>query len=342
MPFLTALRTVPAGSLRVAAPLVLAAATASFAQPEQSLTLELPLNCRFGENCFIQQYFDHDSGPGAKDFQCGPMSYDAHDGTDLRLPTLAEQKKGVEVVAAAAGVVRGMRDGMDDVSVRLTGAESVKGRECGNGVVLTHPGGWETQYCHMAKGSVRVRNGQSIAAGAVLGHAGMSGDAEFPHLHFSVRRGAEKVDPFAWGAAPGACSGGKSLWSEKAAAALAYHSPDILNAGFAPMPLTMDDVESGRTADSKPVADSPNLIAFVRAIGLRKGDVQTLALRASGGTTLARVQVPPLDANKAQWLQFVGKKRSGEPWPRGLYEAQYEVKRDGVTALVKQFQIEMR
>src|SRR3954468_3154154 len=109
MPFLTALRTVPAGSLRVAAPLVLAAATASFAQPEQSLTLELPLNCRFGENCFIQQYFDHDSGPGAKDFQCGPMSYDAHDGTDLRLPTLAEQQKGVEVVAAAAGVVRGMR-----------------------------------------------------------------------------------------------------------------------------------------------------------------------------------------------------------------------------------------
>jgi hypothetical protein len=231
---------------------------------------------------------------------------------------------------------------MDDISVRIAGMDSVKGRECGNGVVLVHPGGWETQYCHMAKGSVRVRNGQSVSAGTVLGRVGMSGDAEFPHLHLSVRHGVEKIDPFAWGAAPGACSGGKSLWSEKAAAALAYHSPAIVNTGFAAMPVSMDDVESGRAGESKPASDSPNLIAFVRAIGLRKGDVQTLTLRGPGGAALARVQLPPLDANKAQWLQFVGKKRTTESWLRGTYEAQYEVKRDGVSALIRRFEIELR
>jgi hypothetical protein len=328
--------------LRLVAPILLGAVTGSFAQPEQPLVLELPLNCRFGENCFIQQYFDHDNGSGAKDFRCGPMTYDGHDGTDLRLPSVAEEQKGIEVVAAAAGVVRGTRDGMDDVSVRLAGPESVRGRECGNGVVLVHPGGWETQYCHMAKGSVRVSNGQSVSAGMVLGHAGMSGDAEFPHLHLSVRHGAEKVDPFAWGAAAGACSGGKSLWSEKAAAALVYRSPNILNAGFAPMPVSMDDVESGHAAETKLAVDSPNLLAFVRAIGLRQGDVQTLTVRGPGGVAFARTEVAPLDANKAQWLQFVGKKRTAEMWPRGVYEAQYEVKRDGATALVRRFQIDLK
>src|SRR3954464_11204188 len=110
MPSLRGIRTKIAASLGSCVALLLVATAASFAQPEQPLTLELPLNCRFGENCFLQQYFDHDGGPGAKDFRCGPMSYDGHDGTDLRLPTMAEQKKGVEVVAAAAGIVRGLRD----------------------------------------------------------------------------------------------------------------------------------------------------------------------------------------------------------------------------------------
>jgi murein DD-endopeptidase MepM/ murein hydrolase activator NlpD len=342
MPFLTGLRITLSAPMRFLAPILLGAASVCFAQPEQPLVLEVPLKCRFGENCFIQQYFDHDTGPAAKDFRCGPMTYDGHDGTDLRLPTLAEQQKGVDVLAAAAGTVRGTRDGMDDVNIRLAGAESVKGRECGNGVVLVHPGGWETQYCHMAKGSVRVRNGQSVAAGEVLGRVGMSGDAEFPHLHFAVRRGTEKGDPFAWGATPAACSSGKSLWSEKAAAALAYHSPTVLNTGFAPMPVSMDDVESGRAAGAKLAQDSPNLLAFVRAIGLRQGDVQILTVRGPGGVAFARTEVPPLESNKAQWLQFVGKRRTADSWPRGVYEAQYEVKRDGATALLRRFEMELR
>lgn len=46
--------------------------------------LSLPLDCKFGETCFIQQYFDHDPTQGAKDYRCGPMAYDGHDGVDLR------------------------------------------------------------------------------------------------------------------------------------------------------------------------------------------------------------------------------------------------------------------
>jgi murein DD-endopeptidase MepM/ murein hydrolase activator NlpD len=332
----------PMNVLKISVPLVLGAATMSVAQTEPPLRLELPMDCKFGETCFIQQYFDHDSGPGAKDYRCGPMTYDGHDGVDLRIPTLTEQRKGVAVLAAASGVVRGMRDGMEDVSVRAAGPDSVKGRECGNGVVIAHPGGWETQYCHMAKGSVRVRTGQSVSAGTALGLVGMSGDAEFPHLHLAVRHNMEKVDPFAFGALPDACRGGISLWSKEAAAALAYRSPDVVNVGFAPAPISMEDVESGRAASSKPAADSPAMIAFVRAIGLKAGDIQSLSLKGPGGMALARSENPPLESSKAQWLLFVGKRRTTGDWPRGAYEAQYEVRRDGATVLIKRFDLNLQ
>jgi len=71
--------------LKVTVPLLLGAATIAVAQPERPLTLEVPLDCRFGETCFIQQYFDHDPGAGAKDYRCGPMVYDGHDGGAIDL-----------------------------------------------------------------------------------------------------------------------------------------------------------------------------------------------------------------------------------------------------------------
>lgn len=328
---------------KVAVPLVLGGATMSVAQPEPPLTLQVPLACRFGENCFIQQYFDHDPGPGAKDYRCGPMVYDGHDGVDLRVPTMAQQQRGVEVLAAASGIVRGMRDGMNDVSVRVAGEDSVKGRECGNGVAIAHPGGWETQYCHMAKGSVRVKTGQAVTTGTALGLVGMSGNAEFPHLHLAVSHNQTRVDPFAWDSAPGLCgSGGHSLWSKEAALALAYHSPDVVNVGFAPDRISMEDVESGRAAEDRPTAGSPMIVAYVRAIGMRSGDIQLLTLRGPGGTVLARGETPPLDGNKAQLIYFAGKRRNTMPWPAGVYEAQYEVRRDGATALIKRFDFELR
>src|SRR6185312_9237092 len=209
----------------------LACATAAAQSPPVSL--EFPLRCRLGTECFVQQYFDHDTGPGAKDYSCGRKTYQGHDGTDFRLPSGAAQRAGVEVLAAAAGTVQGARDGMEDADVRIAGQASVKGRECGNGVLLIHADGWQTQYCHMAKGSIRVRSGQTVAAGTVLGLVGESGDAAFPHLHLSVRRDKEKIDPFAFGASQDSCKGGTSLWSVRAQSLLAYRATEVINAGFA-------------------------------------------------------------------------------------------------------------
>ena len=133
----------------------------------------LPIDCVPGASCFVQNYVDHDPSPAWRDYACGARTYDGHDGTDFRVPSMAAVRAGVAVLAAADGVVAGVRDGMPDVSIRETGKEAVKDRECGNGLVLRHADGWETQYCHLAQGSVAVRRGQTVRAGERLGLVGL-------------------------------------------------------------------------------------------------------------------------------------------------------------------------
>jgi murein DD-endopeptidase MepM/ murein hydrolase activator NlpD len=302
-----------------------------------TVTLELPVGCEVGKSCFIQQYFDHDRGPGALDYTCGIMSYDGHDGVDIRLATLAAMRAGVEVRAAAAGVVKGVRDGMADADVRLAGPASVAGRECGNGVVIQHDGGWETQYCHLQLGSLRVKSGERVVAGTVLGRIGESGDAAFAHLHFAVRHNGDKLDPFA--ASP-KCGSGPSLWSAKARAALAYRAPQVINSGFSGAPVRMDDIEAGGVA--APGRQDGALVAFVRAISLRAGDVQELTLLAPDGSVLATQTAPPLDANKAQWMLFTGKKRPAGGFAPGRYSARYTVMRAARVVLKAGFVTELR
>ena len=146
------MRIVPILVIALASPLPAATATQS-----PPIGLALPIQCRVGVDCEIQNYVDRDPGPGAKDYTCGSRSYQDHNGVDFRLPTLARQRQGVAVLAAADGRVLRVRDGVADVSVRAAGAQSVDGRECGNAVVIGHEGGFETQYCHMANGSVRAK-----------------------------------------------------------------------------------------------------------------------------------------------------------------------------------------
>ena len=119
------------------------------------------------------------------------------------------RRKPPYVVAAADGKVLRVRDGVEDVSITGRGRESVANSECGNGVVVEHGNGWETQYCHMAKGSLSVKPGDTVKAGDRLGRIGLSGMTEFPHLHFTLRKDGKVVDPFAHGAPAKSCGGGR-------------------------------------------------------------------------------------------------------------------------------------
>ena len=308
--------------------LLAAALFPASAAAQAAPALELPVACEVGRSCFVQNHFDHDPGPGVRDWRGGSSTYDGHDGVDFRLPSIAAQRAGVAVRAAAGGKVKAVRDGEPDRSIRA--APAAKGRECGNGVLLTHPGGWETQYCHMAQGSVAVRPGQAVAAGTVLGRIGLSGQTEFPHLHLGVRRDGVEVDPFAWS--------GRGLWSPAAAVALPYRSPQVIGFGFAAAPPTGAQLDEGEPLP-RPSASGPALVVHVRAIGLRTGDVQTLTLLAPDGSKAAESVIPPLDRPKAQYFAFVGKRNSAGRLRAGVWRGRYVVRRGGAVVLDEQVRL---
>lgn len=301
-----------------------------------SPALGLPIACDLGRTCEIQNYVDRDPGPGAKDYRCGSRTYQAHTGTDFRILDMKLQKAGVAVLAAADGKVLRVRDGVADISVKVAGAAAVKNQECGNGLVVEHAGGLTTQYCHMARGSLVVKPGMMVKAGAKLGLVGLSGNTEYPHLHLTVRRRGAIVDPFApsAGARPNPCGAGPGLWRASLAPALAYKAGVVLNAGFASGPVDMAAVEAGVTA---PNASSAALVAYVRAIGLQAGDLQNLTIRGPDGAVLARTDVPALPRDQAQRLLYVGKPKPAAGWKKGRYEAVYRVVRAGKTAVERRW-----
>jgi hypothetical protein len=320
--------------------LAIAVLVVNSAGPAMPLELELPIACEVGRTCFIQNYVDHDPSSGARDYMCRHETYNGHDGTDFRLPSMAQERTGVAVRAAADGQVLRTRDGMQDVSVRTIGAEQIKGRECGNAVIVAHADGFESIYCHLQQGSVRVKPGDAVKAGQDLGRVGLSGNTEFAHLHFGLRRNGKTVDPFSYGAPNEACGGGTSLWTPRLTSALSYRSFAILNAGFAAHAVTSEEIETEDSIGPLPTTNS-DIVAYVRAIGLQAGDVQQLTLTAPGGKVIAQYTAPALAHDMAQYTSKVGRKHPEGEWPRGTYRATYRIERSGVPLTEKTFELQL-
>jgi len=272
-----------------------------------------------GESCFIQQYHDHDPGTGARDFTCGSLSYDGHDGTDFAVPTFAAMQAGTAVLAAASGVVAGIRDGMADGPP----GPQIEGRECGNGVLIEHAEGWQTQYCHLRQGSISVQQGDSVAAGDPLGLIGQSGLAEFPHLHLSVRHNGTRIDPFS--AETDACgpTTDAGLWADP----LPYTPGGLIGIGFATEVPTFEAIKAGLTP---PVLtpQSPALVLWAHVFGARAGDTLTLDIMGPKGPVhRARVD---LDRTQARLFRASGKRVPTQGWPAGIYRGTVQMQRGDI------------
>lgn len=299
--------------------LLLPAAPVAAGEP----VLSLPVDCDLGTTCYIQHYVDRDPGPGTVDYDCGTVTYDGHKGTDIALPTVADMRHGVRVLAAASGIVAATRDGMADVEYSARDAERVGGRECGNGVLIRHGDGWETQYCHMRQGSVVVHKGDRVTRGDTLGLVGMSGKAQFPHLHLSVRHDGQVIDPFDPDPSAACGSTGRTLW----AAPPAYEPANMVDAGFAAGVPAYDDVKAGIAAQQVLSSDAPALVLFGFAANGRAGDVIRLIFDGPDGIHFA--QEGTLKKNQAQFFRAAGKRRHGAGWPAGDYFGSVSLSRNG-------------
>jgi len=300
--------------------------------PTTAPSFRLPIACSLGTDCWVQNYVDADPGPERADYTCGRLSYDGHKGTDFRLPDMPAVERGVPVLAAAAGVVRAVRDGMDDVNIRKIGREALQGRDAGNSVVVVHGDGWETQYAHLKRGSVAVKAGDRVEAGQKLGLVGLSGNTEFPHVHFEVRHQGKTVDPFVGPAEAPRCGGPRDpMWAAEVEPVLAYRPTAGLAAGFASGPVETERAREGAYAADTLPRDAEALVFWADVMGVLAGDEMRVVIDGPGGTVFD--QRTPVKDSRVAWFSFAGRKRPPGGWPAGTYTGRFTLTRAGGTVV---------
>ena len=95
-----------------------------------------------------------------------------HEGIDFTAP------RGTDVYATADGVVE---------------EANVSARGYGNEIVINHGYGYKTRYAHLT--SFKVRRGQQVKRGELIGYVGNTGLSTAPHLHYEVEKDCLKVNP---------------------------------------------------------------------------------------------------------------------------------------------------
>lgn len=97
-----------------------------------------------------------------------------HSGIDIPAP------RGTSIMAAKSGVV-------------ITSSYNKSGY--GQYVVISHGNGNTTLYAHMIQGSQKVKVGDTVKQGQVIGLVGTTGRSTGYHLHFEVRVNNSRIDP---------------------------------------------------------------------------------------------------------------------------------------------------
>lgn len=100
------------------------------------------------------------------------------------------------------------KDGLhnDGINIAVRRGESVRAAEngvvvyadnqlkgFGNLILIRHADRWMTAYGHME--GFRVKRGQEVRRGDIIGTAGSTGQVDSPQLHFEVRRGTDALNP---------------------------------------------------------------------------------------------------------------------------------------------------
>jgi hypothetical protein len=101
---------------------------------------------------------------------------------------------GAEVLAVASGRVVGLKDGIIENKPMSRAVSITAETIAGNFVSLDLGNGRYAQYGHLQPGSLRVKVGDRVRPGQVLGLLGNSGNSDAPHLHFQITDGPSFLD----------------------------------------------------------------------------------------------------------------------------------------------------
>jgi murein hydrolase activator len=113
-------------------------------------------------------------------------------GPDRKPGGIVLKNQGIGIGAPAGTPVRTVETGVVEYASAFPGY--------GPTVIVSHGGGYRTLYLYLRE--IRVRVGQQVAAGDVVGTVGGEQSAEGPHIEFQVRvpvgSASEPVDPLSW------------------------------------------------------------------------------------------------------------------------------------------------
>ena len=308
--------------------LACALALTTLAGATEAPRLGSPIDCAIPSSCIIQNYVDAEPGPDYRDHACQRLSYDGHKGTDFRVKRASDFRSGVIVQAAADGTVRAIRNDMPDATPGTGPTPGIDSREAGNAVAIRHDDGWETQYSHLRRGSIRVRPGQEVRKGHALGMVGLSGNTEFPHLHFALRHHGRAIDPFTGRRLETGCTESKvPLWTAETRETLSYIPTGVLDYGFTNRPPTLRETWNPAHHLARIEPNAPALIFWIKVFGIQPSDTLSVRLFDPEGRTLVS-RDQKFDTAKAQYFSFVGKRRHrGRNWPSGSYRAEVYLER---------------
>lgn len=96
---------------------------------------------------------------------------------------------GKPVFAVSDATVASVVDGLPEQTPGTYPTNISLDQADGNSVILDLGGQRYAMYAHMQPGSIKVRKGDSVKAGEVIGLVGNSGNSVAPHLHFQVMNG---------------------------------------------------------------------------------------------------------------------------------------------------------
>ncbi len=137
-----------------------------------------------------EEYFDGSGRPLKKVLLRIPIEYARLSSSFgmRRHPVLGRMRahKGVDYAARSGTPIMAAGDGR----VEMAGWKSGYGKT----VIINHGQGRSTLYAHMSSFG-KIRRGQYVSQGSVIGRVGSTGLATGPHLHYEFRVGGKQVNP---------------------------------------------------------------------------------------------------------------------------------------------------
>lgn len=209
-----------------------------------------------------------------------------HYGLDL----VSQGYKVNDIVAHSDGVVVKVRNNCN--KTYSTGAAAVKewGDAFGNYVMIDHQNGFFTQYEHLAYGTVKVKIGEKVKKGQVIGYMGNTGYSKGAHLHWQVNKSQQ--------------------WND------VVNPAPYLNSDFATMPQPEKRNELTNQlqvlVEQLRVRTEPNTNAAILGFAVEDAIYNHLETKVSGGYTWYKLANKAWIADNGSWIKLLPKKSEEE------------------------------